>query len=346
MLRRFFLLIGWLSMASLLPKTAEAQDPEFSQFYAAPLYLNPAMAGLHYCPRIIINFRDQWPGQGLNNVYITTAASYDQHFDGLSGGIGLFFMSDRAGGGILNTNTVNGIYSYQLRINRELTVKTGMQVTYAQRTVNWDKLIFEDQIDPKTGFVDINGLPNPTAELPPGNTSASYVDFSTGSLIFNQNFFAGLSVKHLTRPNESIIGRDQVARIPIRYNFHGGAVIKLDKSLKAKSELYPNIMYTFQSVFKQLDIGSYISRSSLFAGMWYRNFTHPRFSSDALILIFGFRKDILKVSYSYDLTISQLTPGSGGSHEIALALNFCDGENFLNTKKNARPIECPQMFTF
>ncbi|WP_417266527.1 type IX secretion system membrane protein PorP/SprF, partial [Brumimicrobium sp.] len=28
-----------------------AQDPQFSQFYANPIYLNPAFAGSHGCPR-------------------------------------------------------------------------------------------------------------------------------------------------------------------------------------------------------------------------------------------------------------------------------------------------------
>ena len=28
-----------------------AQDPEFSQFYANPLYLNPALAGVTICPK-------------------------------------------------------------------------------------------------------------------------------------------------------------------------------------------------------------------------------------------------------------------------------------------------------
>ena len=55
---------------------AKAQDPAFSQFFANPLYLNPAMAGTDICPRLSLNHRNQWPGIG--KTYVTYSASYDQ----------------------------------------------------------------------------------------------------------------------------------------------------------------------------------------------------------------------------------------------------------------------------
>ena len=73
---------GCLYFLFLVPEKAQAQDPEFSQFYAAPLYLNPAFAGSARCPRIGLNYRNQWPA--LNKTYITSAVSYDQHIDALS----------------------------------------------------------------------------------------------------------------------------------------------------------------------------------------------------------------------------------------------------------------------
>src|SRR3954467_1285541 len=86
-----------------------AQDPEFTQFYANPLYLNPAFAGVVRCPRFIMNYRNQWPG--ISGTYVSEHASYDQHIDAMSGGIGLMVMNDVAGaGGILKTTWVSGVY--------------------------------------------------------------------------------------------------------------------------------------------------------------------------------------------------------------------------------------------
>ena len=45
-----------------------AQDPQFSQFYAAPLYLNPAFAGSSELARVGINYRNQWPAMPGNFV--------------------------------------------------------------------------------------------------------------------------------------------------------------------------------------------------------------------------------------------------------------------------------------
>ena len=41
-------------------ENAFAQDPSFTQFYANPLYLNPAFAGTARCPRLNLNYRNQW----------------------------------------------------------------------------------------------------------------------------------------------------------------------------------------------------------------------------------------------------------------------------------------------
>src|SRR4051812_14773105 len=87
-----------------LSGTALAQDPEFTQFYANPLYLNPAFAGSTRCPRIALNYRNQWPA--LSGTYVTYSASYDQYVDALGGGIGLLVLNDKAGEGTLSTSNI------------------------------------------------------------------------------------------------------------------------------------------------------------------------------------------------------------------------------------------------
>ena len=82
-------------------KESKAQDPAFSQFYANPLYLNPAFSGSapKGAPRGNLNYRDQWPGIG--RTYVTTAVSYDQYVDKVGGGLGVKFVNDRSGDGNL-----------------------------------------------------------------------------------------------------------------------------------------------------------------------------------------------------------------------------------------------------
>ena len=80
---------------------AYSQDPQFSQFYANPLYLNPAFAGSARCARFNLNYRNQWPA--ISGNFVTYSASYDQHLYPLQGGIGAIMYLDRAGNGTLQT---------------------------------------------------------------------------------------------------------------------------------------------------------------------------------------------------------------------------------------------------
>src|SRR6188768_1521033 len=109
----------------------KAQDPEFTQFYANPLYLNPAFAGSARCPRVALNYRNQWPS--LQGTFVTYSASYDQQVDALSGGLGFLAVSDKAGEGTITTNNISAIYAFHLPINREWSVRFGVQGTYVQK---------------------------------------------------------------------------------------------------------------------------------------------------------------------------------------------------------------------
>src|ERR1039457_1526972 len=95
-----------------------SQDPEFSQVYANPLYLNPALAGATICPRAIGNFRDEWPS--LGGAYITYNASYDQYVNAIRGGVGLLVNTDMAGGNTLSTTTISLMYAYKFNITSHL----------------------------------------------------------------------------------------------------------------------------------------------------------------------------------------------------------------------------------
>ena len=63
----------------------KAQDPQFTQFYAAPVYLNPAFTGLTDNHRIAVNYRNQWPS--VSKSFQTYLASYDYNLQKINSGI-------------------------------------------------------------------------------------------------------------------------------------------------------------------------------------------------------------------------------------------------------------------
>ncbi|MCK5840480.1 MAG: PorP/SprF family type IX secretion system membrane protein, partial [Bacteroidales bacterium] len=172
------------------------QDPSFSQFYANPMYLNPAFAGSTYCGRLILNFRDQWPS--ISNGYVTYSASYDQSLEKISSGYGIMFMGDRQGDGALSTMMISGLYSYKLKVTESLNVDFGVQATYNQMKMDWDKFVFGDMIDPNNGSSTL-----PTHENSANwNTSINYIDFSFGFLAgYEDKLFGGVAVQHINEPD-------------------------------------------------------------------------------------------------------------------------------------------------
>jgi type IX secretion system PorP/SprF family membrane protein len=324
--------------------TVQAQDPIFSQFYAAPLQINPAFAGNTLAPRITLNYRNQWPS--FNNAYITYAVSYEQLFERLNSGIGLMVESDNAGDGIYNTTRIGATYAYRLSVSDRFTAKIAAEAGAKQINLDWNRLIFTDQIDPATGPIGPGGVPYPTDELRPENTQKTVLDLAAGVLFFTPRFYAGLSGKHLNAPDISLLDNNDKLNtgLPVRWTLHGGAQIDIQKGDRLHWPVFlsPNAVLIKQGDFGQIDAGAYVGFGPFFAGAWYRHaFENP----DAAIGLVGFQKGIFKFGYSFDFTVSELaTFSGGGAHEVSLTLNFENSDAFKNRRKARRYEDCFQLF--
>jgi len=301
---------------------AMAQDPQFTQFYANPLYLNPAFAGSAKCPRVVMNYRNQWPA--LTGTFVTSSVSYDQYVAGLQGGLGLLVTHDQAGKGTLNTTNVSGIYSYQQAITKKFSVLVGFQATYFQKSLDWSKLSFGDQIDPRRGFV------YNTNDVPRGGSTGN-ADFSAGIVGYSEVFFVGFAAHHLTEPNESVIVGN--SPLPMKLTGHVGAAIPVGAQGKydTGTKISPNVLYQQQAAFQQLNLGLYVEHGPITAGAWYR-------ARDAFILLVGFHAERFRFGYSYDVTTSKLTTATAGSHEISMQLQF----DCKPKRRKFRVVACPR----
>jgi type IX secretion system PorP/SprF family membrane protein len=294
----------------------KAQDPQFTQFYANPLYLNPAFAGTARCPRICMNYRNQWPN--LSGTYVTYSGSFDTHVDALAGGIGALVTTDDQARGTLKTTNFSLLYSYHAAVTREFSLKFGIQATYLQKTLDKTKLNFGDMIDARRGFVWH------TQEAVPSQSKKN-VDFSAGLLGYSKNYFFGFAAHHINQPDEGLLGQ---SKLPAKFTGHAGAIIPLEKG--NASYLSPNVLFQAQQKFTQLNLGLYYVKGSFVAGMWYRN-------ADAVIALVGIQNDNFKFGYSYDVTVSKLSGNTAGSHEISLQIQF----ECRPKKKKYRTISCP-----
>lgn len=317
-----------------------AQDPVFSQFYASPIQINPAFAGNTFNPFISLQYRNQWPAL---KAYVTYAATYSQSVSDLNIGTGILLMSDNAGNGIFKTNQVSGFFSYDLNLGNDVHTKIGVEAGYIQSRLNWDKLVFLDQLDPRYGPKDASGNQNLSGEQRPDNLSKGLLDLGAGVLAYNNTYYAGLSVKHLTSPDASLLSKNNnlFVGLPSRITAQLGAQYSLGDSRNGGLFVSPNLMFVKQGEFYQLNGGAYVGIDEIFFGGWYR---HAGKNTDAIIGLVGFQKDIFKIGYSYDFTLSDLSGQSGGSHEISVTINFDNSESARRKRRLREMEDCFKMF--
>lgn len=312
--------------------TTYAQDPQFSQFYAIPLYTNPAFAGASGNIRMNVAWRNQY--HGIANNYSTYYAGIDAHATKLNGGIGLNVMQDVAGDGSLTTNNVSGVYAFHTALTRKLHMRAAVQASMIQKTYDWSKFKFGDQIDDRHGFV------NPTME-PIGSQQRMFPNFGAGFLMYTEKIFGGVAIHNIIEPNQSFYypssGNDQY-KLPRRYTAHAGVNLYLtnERYEQDRIVLSPNILFMNQRNYNQLNLGLYLKRKALTTGLWLRQTSR---NTDAAIFLLGLKFPNFRIGYTYDATISGLRTASQGSSEISLTLE-------IKPKKKPKPrnrvLVCPE----
>ncbi|NJN27573.1 MAG: type IX secretion system membrane protein PorP/SprF [Cyclobacteriaceae bacterium] len=319
----------------LLAIMLKAQDPMFSQYYASPLYLNPGLAGSVSQPRFIFNSRLQWAK--LPKAFNTYAASADYLVEDWSSAFGVMVMTDRAGSANLRNTSASAIYASKIRIAEGWVFSPGVSFGYASRSLDFDKLVFGDQIIH-------NG---PTSDDAIGHLgNQSYFDFSSGAVIYNKVFWAGFSGYHLNEPNYSLVGED--AKLPMRLSAHAGLRFPIKHSILSKSKLSsfaPSFIYKSQGEFRQFDVGANIIFDPVMVGLWYRGIPinknyNKKASQDAVVLILGLNLQFIEVGYSFDFTISEIGPDSGGSHELSITLLLPELKT-NKVKRKDKILPCP-----
>lgn len=313
------------------------QDIHFTQFYASPLYLNPAFAGANVCSRLSLTYRNQWPA--ISQTYQTMMATFDHDLQFYNIGVGLLLAQDKAGSGSLTTTIVSPTVSYGLKVNREVMMRFGLQPGIIFKSVDFSKLTFGDQL--------ANGGTNvPTVETPTSNQVLP--DINASMLVYTKKFWGGLSLFHMLKPEQSLTGNTD-SELPFKFSLHGGMKINLSgrglEDLDYQS-LSPAFNFRAQEKFSQLDIGLYYTKYLFNVGLWYRgipvlkSYEPGRINNDAMAIVIGIQTERFNTGYSYDFTISGLSNKSGGAHELTLAYQFCKAKR--KKSKFSLQVPCPK----
>ncbi len=314
-------LILWFSL--MWVQYAKAQDPHFSQFFASPLTLNPALTGkFDGQVRVAGNYRNQWPT--IFNAFTTGTVSADFNIlhkkipDIDQFGVGIMGMYDVNGDGIMKNNYLNTSLAYHKGLDEAgyHQLGVGVSTTFAQRMLNTEKLVFEDQLT-------TIGFTGTTAEIIAASPAVNLNYFSlnagllyTGSTNEYNQFYLGASVYHVNRPEKSFAGNLFQARE--RYTLHGGGYF----SIASKTSLFLSGNFQVQNAATEMIAGAALgwmindreeAPTDFYAGSWYR-------LGDAVIPYVGLENKGFRVGLSYDINVSGLSQASRrqGGFELSL----------------------------
>ncbi len=328
--------IIFLILLTTINKQIAAQDLHFSQYYNSPMLVNPANTG--FIPdgdfRIGANYRKQWAN--LGNPYKTFSAFADGQLFGdrmENGwiGIGGALLNDVAGTGNLTTTRAFGSVAYHQAVGLGSLISAGFNIGWVSKRIDFSKLTFDNQWNGK--FFDITAPSNE----PFITNQVNYFNLQAGisyAYYPNENAYmnVGISVSNINRPRESFFSPTLAdTRIATRTTLFLNGSFRAADAWILNPNLYISKMTTAWEVVlgvnaqrKLTDNGS----TQVIFGGYYR-------ASDAFIPVLGFEQSGIKLTFSYDATISNLKNynQSRGAYEFSIIK-----QGIINADKS---LKCP-----
>ena len=339
------LLIGLLKCPSL-----SGQDPFFIHFHNNKVFFNPAMVGHRGALSFSAKLKRQWETNGQVPYQSGTISIEDSwpcgRFD-----FGLLGSFDEEGDGLLRT--YDGGFAFAGMFGHDspdfaFNIRIGGKLGYGVQSIDFSRLTFSDQLDPKYGLFDAFGNRNPTAFPFPENNLSDW--FFTpgvgvvGHFIFNRRkakkpptLVTGLSFYNVYR-----FGREDNTGQSNSILNTGGSILQRRYVFFAEPEfvtfdfprgyisLSPLFLYQSQDKLfgklSYLELGNKVNLSRLFSlGMYYHssgsnesgtNTNWFSFSATTGVIIDGNQR--IDLGFALAPNISGLRNAFGPSIELSL----------------------------
>lgn len=305
-----------------------AQDPIFTQYYTMPQTLNPGNTAINESSSAGVIHRSQWPNSHLK--INTEYAFYNFYSEMMTSGIGINALRQSESFSKYSLTQLNLAYAYRVQLSRDWFFHPAIEIGYGFKSYGFQNMLLGDQLHIDTGTIDpVTGDPVLL------NENISYFDFNAGAIINNEDFWFGLSVKHLNRPeiaftnsgNESL---NMFFSVSGAYTFH---VIRQPRFVPRGANLLVSANFMQQGEYNRLDLGAGLVFDPIYVGVIAatnpaRNHPDAPFVT-SLNPYVGMEYEHFKITYSYDAVMNGMGQ-SGGVHEISLIYLFnlnkkCDG---------------------
>lgn len=314
---------------------ATGQDPQYSQFYANPSYINPGFVGTAVQHRFVANYRNQWPS--IPGAFVSYNISYDNNFKEAKSGLGLYLSHDKAGSGGLTYTKLAGQYAYEIKLNRTTFIRPAVEYGMVWRYIDRSRLTFGDQLVRGGSFATFEFVED---------QRINFFDIGTGAIVYTPRFWGGMSFHHINTPNQSLLG--EIGPLPMKFGLQAGVRLPIKDFFGRHNDNFfvPALHYKSQGKFDQFDVGFYFERNPMTFGIWYRGIPglkayEPGYANnDALVILVGVRAKKVKIGYTYDITFSRLINHTAGAHEISIVYEYASLQETLS--RTSRKIACPK----
>ncbi len=332
---------------------AFAQDPQFVQFYASPLQLNPAMTGVHPGKwRVVSNYREQWSSILDSKPYKSLSASFDAKSNvGKNDyfAYGVTALRDQAGSSnyLRQTGDLSLSYMKQLDGSRyrqhDQFLIGGVQVGFGQHTLDYGALWFSSQFDNANEQID-RTLPNGESI---NESSDVYMNINAGLLWYsvfddNQSLYFGGSVNHVNAPKVSFIDADGQETMDMKWVIHAGGELPFSHQFS----LLPAVAVIGQGENMLALYGTnvrYTNRDwqevAIRAGLWghlVKDFDGG-FATPAVTFTAILEMERWNVGVSYDLAANQLSNPT--NHRGAFELSLI----YYHPASRREKVNCPKL---
>ena len=232
----------------------------------------------------------------------------------LGGGIGITIENDLIGAE--RTSSAQLSYNYWMPLNKTSLLSFGLGGGIVQKTLDGAVLRApEGEYDPTEPIIEHND-----GQLPISSVNTLVPTLSAGIYLQTPKMEVGISANNLLESTAMLDFQDNSTDIQLKrnyffiftYSFDIGSTLSLHPSLFAKSDLNEH-QVEFSAILRYND--------NIFGGASFRGYNSN--SIDAVVFIAGFKlNEKMSFAYAYDLTMSELSNVSRGSHEIILNYNL------------------------
>ncbi|MDA0314065.1 MAG: type IX secretion system membrane protein PorP/SprF [Bacteroidetes bacterium] len=301
---------GFLALFFVSGTVLAQQDPQFTQYFSASNFLNPAFAGKDGGYQFSAFHRSQWQGYttttGAGVPPTTQLITLQGRLKAKNFGYGLTVVNDQLGA--TSNLEVNLQGSYHKKIQRT-QLSFGGYVGASNSTLDFEELQFV----------------NPEPSLPQSGTETQLaLDMGLGLLVDGGNFYVGLSGRHINQASFDFGDGNYANRLQMHnyllmgYRMRPIGQLRIEPSILLKSLGTHTLSYEV-SVIATI-------QNKVNGGIAYRGE-----ESVSLILGYSLLKDnSLKLGYAFDLVIGGQDAKAPTSHELMLRYTLSDVSKTVN----------------